>query len=340
MGYWEDRANKDIISAMNTAEVTAEELQRLYYLASAELILRSQKIFETYQDKFGLTEEEAIQLLNGSYDIEGLKNALRNASNEESLEILAKLESGAYRARLKRIEALEKQIDALSRELFMNNNKITSELLIKTFGETYYRKIWGIQRQVGFQFSFSHIDKKVVNSILTKNWSGENYSERIWNNTEILAQRVKKDVLVNYLTGKTPEDLAQDITKEFSTSAFNSRRLIRTETAYVYEQASQEAYKEAGIEKYQILATLDTKTSKVCQELDGKQFAVGTEVTGVTAPPFHPFCRTTTKAVVTEDTENMLMRRARNPVTGKNELVPASMNYRSWAKQNGINIAD
>lgn len=31
------------------------------------------------------------------------------------------------------------------------------------------------------------------------------------------------------------------------------------------------------------------------------------------------------------------MRRARNPVTGKNELVPADMNYQEWYKQNVAN---
>ena len=53
------------------------------------------------------------------------------------------------------------------------------------------------------------------------------------------------------------------------------------------EQASQKAYDELDIDKYKILATLDKRTSEICQKLDGEVFNVKDAVIGVNMPPFH-----------------------------------------------------
>ena len=42
-----------------------------------------------------------------------------------------------------------------------------------------------------------------------------------------------------------------------------------------------------------LLATLDSKTSEICRRLDGKVFDMKDFQAGVTATPFHPYCRTT-----------------------------------------------
>ncbi|HID0855721.1 minor capsid protein [Clostridium botulinum] len=47
------------------------------------------------------------------------------------------------------------------------------------------------------------------------------------------------------------------------------------------------------VKEYEILATLDLHTSKICRLLDGKVFKVSEKEIGVNAPPFHPNYRTT-----------------------------------------------
>ena len=94
----------------------------------------------------------------------------------------------------------------------------------------------------------------------------------------------------------------------------------------------QQSYQECGIEKYRFLATLDTRTCPICGELDGKIFPVSNMKTGVNCPPMHSGCRCTTVAVVSEEAFQRMQRRARDPVTGKTYLVPASMNYRKWIR--------
>lgn len=92
----------------------------------------------------------------------------------------------------------------------------------------------------------------------------------------------------------------------------------------------QQSYQECGIEKYRFLATLDTRTCPICGELDGKIFPVSNMKIGVNCPPMHSGCRCTTVAVVSKKASPQSKRSARDPITGKTYLVPASMSYREW----------
>ena len=85
------------------------------------------------------------------------------------------------------------------------------------------------------------------------------------------------------------------------------------------------------MEKYKILATLDSKTCGICGELDGKIYPVAEAVTGKNMPPFHPFCRCTDVPYY-PDTPTDGKRAARD-VEGNSIEVPESMTYAEWKKQ-------
>lgn len=119
------------------------------------------------------------------------------------------------------------------------------------------------------------------------------------------------------------------ISTRLNVSAAHARRLVRTETAYVYEQASLKAYQECGIEMYEFLATLDHKTSKPCKELDGKRFYIKDAVPGKNYPPMHPNCRSTTVAAFEDDKVTKRLAKDRN---GKYYEVPSDMTYPEWKK--------
>lgn len=88
------------------------------------------------------------------------------------------------------------------------------------------------------------------------------------------------------------------------------------------------------------MATLDSHTSAICQEMDGKRFPISKMEVGVTAPPFHPWCRTTT-APYDPDFEGILPpeKRAARDEDGKTYLTGAK-NYKEWvdvSSDNGYN---
>jgi SPP1 gp7 family putative phage head morphogenesis protein len=47
------------------------------------------------------------------------------------------------------------------------------------------------------------------------------------------------------------------------------------------------------VEKYEFLAAIDSRTSKLCRDKDGKVFKLKDSKVGVNFPPLHPHCRST-----------------------------------------------
>ena len=45
-----------------------------------------------------------------------------------------------------------------------------------------------------------------------------------------------------------------------------------TEQAYFHSVAQKEAFDDLDVEEFEVVATLDSHTSEICQEMDGKHF--------------------------------------------------------------------
>ena len=334
--YWKKRKAREMFNYMAKAEDTANEIAKLYQKSSGYLSAELDKIFERYKRKHHLTDAEAYRLLNSLHDktsIEELKEALRTGDGIES-DILAELESPAYRARLERLEQLQNQLDATMQNVYRQEKKINTSHYVDLANEAYYRSIFDIQQRTGLGFSFSTIDPAVINKVINSKWSGANYSARIWHNTQALAQDLKEELLINLVTGRTDRETAEIIANKFQQGSSNARRLVRTESCNLANQMEMESYKECEIDKYRYVATLDLKTSKVCRKLDGKVFPVSEQQPGINCPPMHPWCRSTTICVIDEIDMTNMTRRARDPVTGKTNTVPADMTYGQWYDKN------
>lgn len=329
--YWKNRAVWRMYEAMVEAEATAEIVSGIYLKSFNYIEMQLDKIFERFRKRHGLSEEEAARLIEQMKtpdDIEGLKQLL-NSSDIAKKEVLAELESAAYAARLKRLATLQAQISAVMHQVYEQELLESTVLYKSLIQDTYYKTIFDIQQQIGVGFSFSYVDEKQIDT-LKINWSGKNYSERIWNNTQKVAEKVQEEVLMSLLTGRTEREAAETIRKQFATGAAQARRLVRTESNFVSSELSFQAYEEAEIEEYQFLATLDLKTSQICRTMDGKIFKVSERQTGVNCPPMHPWCRSTTVSVVDREYIKSMTRRARDPKTGKTIKVPRSMTYEEW----------
>ena len=84
--------------------------------------------------------------------------------------------------------------------------------------------------------------------MLNENWAGANYSSRIWKNASAIGDRVKEDVTRLVLEGKNPDRIKAALMEDFNVSFSNADRLVRTEEAYVFSEASKAAYREAGVQ--------------------------------------------------------------------------------------------
>ena len=133
---------------------------------------------------------------------------------------------------------------------------------------------------------------KYVERALNSRWHGSNFSSRIWDNTDKLADRLKELFTVKELSNMSEREMIKRIDQEFNVGKFNASRLIRTEVNYFYSKTKLDNWKSRGVEQYQLIAILDSRTSKICRSINKKIFNVRDAVFGKNMPPLHPFCRT------------------------------------------------
>lgn len=328
------RQVQDAFNVFKKAEDTADQISVLYQKASHYLSLQADAIFEKFETKHKLSETEARQLINAMQDrtsLDELLLKLRDGGSDESKrQLLSQLEAPAYRARLERLQQLQVQLDSVVQNVYQQEKMISADFYTGIASESYYRSVYNIQQKADALFPFHPVTAKVIDKVINSRWSGKNYSERIWGNTQTLAQDLKEELLINLVTGRTNRETAAIITDKFGQGASNARRLVRTESNYVSTEMNFKAYEECGIEEYQYLATLDLKTSKICRGLDGKIYLVKEKQIGKNCPPMHPWCRSTTISVVDRSLIDKMQRSAIDPATGKRIKVPRSMTYQQW----------
>lgn len=338
LSYWEKRKAWEMFRYMEQAEQAADEISKLYLKASRYISLELDEIFERYQKKHKLSDDEAYRLLNSMKDkasLDELKATLKSGSSDKTkVEILAELESPAYQARLERLQQLQNQLDLTMQNVYQQEKVKSTGHYVDLANEAYYRSIFDIQQRTGLGFGFNLISPAAIDRVINSKWSGANYSTRIWHNTGALAQDLKEELLLSLITGRTDRETADIIANKFATGASQARRLVRTESCNLANQMEMASYEECGIEHYRFVATLDLKTSSICRNLDGERFKVSEQQPGLNCPPMHPWCRSATICDIGDEELAQMMRWARDPVTGKTNMVPADMTYGEWYERN------
>lgn len=335
--YWERRAAQDMYDRMGTAEETAAEMNAAIQQTSAYLEKEVKAVMRGMQS-FGISETEAKKILNAAGGdgsaLQRLRKAAQQVSDPERREALLNAinSAGAYRYRITRIEELNKDINRRCRELYKTENRHVTSALRNVAEDSYYREIFSIQKGTGLGFSFANFSQQDVDRILRSNWVGGNYSQRIWKDVSGMTARLKSELLVSMLSGRSGEKTARIFQEQFGVNAFCARRIVRTESAYVANAAQKSAYSEAGIDRYRFVATLDSRTCECCAALDGKAFDLAKAKPGTNYPPMHPFCRSTTIADFGDDELKGLERRARDK-DGNTVKVPAGMTYDQWKEK-------
>ena len=330
--YWEMREARNMYKDMQLAEDCAKELSVIYSKAAIYTAKQIEGIFNRFASKHHLTRDEAINLLSeaDSRNFEKLLEAYKNKTGAQKREVLAELEAPAYKNRIKRLDDIDKSINRLINAVASRERDAIDKTMRKVYESSYHHAVYEAARMSGLDLQTGPIDEGALETILKKKWSGQNYSERVWNNTQKVADAIKEELMIGALTGKTEKEMTDSINEQFLSGRNNARRLVRTESSYIHNEAHFQAYKDYGIEEYRFVATLDLRTSQICRERDGSVYRVNDKKIGVNAPPMHPWCRSTTIMNLDDETMHNLERFARDPVTGERMKVPADETYKEW----------
>lgn len=144
--------------------------------------------------------------------------------------------------------------------------------------------------------AFSQIDRAAALQVINQIWcaDGKSWSQRIWDNTDVLQATLNETLIECVVTGRKSSDLTKLLQERFDVSYNRASRLVRTEVANIQTQAAKKRYQDYGLEKYEILGNEDDSCGNHavdCHKMHGKTFYYNEMVVGKNAPPFHPNCK-------------------------------------------------
>lgn len=343
--YWKLRFEQ-LEQAQNGQGAAAfAEIEKQYKEAQKQIEGQIARWYQRFADNNGITLAQARQYLKGAalkefqWDVQdyikyGQDNALMGGWMKE-------LENASAKYHISKLEALKIQTQQSLEVMFSKQMATVTGAMGDIFESGYYHTAYELQKGFNIGWDIAGLDQSQIEKVLSKPWAvdGKNFSERIWTNKEKLISELHGELTQNIMLGADPQKAIDSLAKKMNTSKQNAGRLIMTEEAYFSSAAQRDCFNELDVEQYEIVATLDSHTSDICRSLDGKHFPMKDFQAGVTAPPFHVYCRSTTVPYFDEDFGDIGERAARDEETGKTYYIPDDMNYEDW-KQTFVDGGD
>lgn len=334
--YWKQRFTQ-LEAAQNRKGATAYlEMEKQYKAAQNELEAQIARWYQRFADSNGISLAQAKQWLKGQdlaefkWDVkEYIKYGKENAINGAWMQ---ELENASSKFHISRLEALQIQTQNSLETMFAQQMGTMKKALSDVYASGYYHTAYTVQQGFGLGWDIAGLDQAQIEKVLSKPWAvdGYNFSTRIWNSKTKLIGEVHNELSKNLLTGADPQKAIDSLAKKMGTSKSNAGRLVMTEQAYFSSAAQKDCFNDLDVEEYEIVATLDSHTSDICRSLDGKVFKMSDYKPGVTAPPFHVYCRSTTAPHFKDNFD--AGERAARGADGKTYYVPDDVTYSEWKK--------
>lgn len=336
--YWEQRAERRVRNGEADASTAIKRIKAIY----SSMLKDIQKAIDAFYGRYATIEGISMtdlrklltkdELSSFKDDLKEYAEIAKKIQNGEASEYYySKLKKLSARMNISRFESLRTELESYVIKMGIQEEEILSSAMKASFEDSYYRTAFDYQQYTHRGETVKTLNDRTVDAVLRENWAGDNYSGRIWKDKEKLLSEMETTFTRGVILNSDADDIARELSKNTGVSFRNSQRLVRTEISYVRGQADKTMYKELNVNKYQFVATLDTRTSEMCQEMDLKVFDMKDAVIGVNYPPLHPYCRSVT-VPYREGREELYpddVRAARDR-RGRNIYVPATMTYKEW----------
>jgi len=338
--YWAERFMQLEKSQHKTGQECYQTIIDNYRRCEKELNNKLNVWYQRFAENNNISFTEAKKLLT-SKELDELKWDINDyikygRENSVSGEWMTELENASSKFHISRLEALKLQLQQEIEALHGNNLDQLDSAMRQIYTDGYLHTAFEIQRGTGVGFNFSTLDTRKIDKVIRNPWATDryNFSQRIWKSKDKLVDEMNKSITRNIALGEDPGKAINEIARNMNVSKSSAGRLVMTEEAYFSSISQHDAFNDLGVEQYEIVATLDNRTSKMCRELDGKHFDMGDYWVGVTAPPFHCYCRTTICPYF-DDEFTFGEQRAARGENGKTYYVPSNTKYNEWNKSFG-----
>ncbi|QEA41221.1 hypothetical protein FGL85_01050 [Leuconostoc pseudomesenteroides] len=284
--YWEKRtkAIMDLLDVKDT-ELTNAVLKE-YQAASDDISRKIDDFYEKYADKNTISYDEARKRVR-AVDLDDYvkrANAYR-VSNKDNPELLKRLNAQYMTSKISRLELLKLEIDFRILQASNAQSETFTAYLAK---ESAY-----IYSALSVGNAIKTLNEREIESILQMEWSGASYSQRIWRDNDVLANKLKDELVKAAINGTNPRVTTKKLRDTFGGTKPNTERLVRTESTYVANASTAKRYDNIGVKEYEFVAVLDRRTSSICRDMNGQTFPLSEFMPGTNAPAMHPNCRST-----------------------------------------------
>ena len=335
--YWKDR----FVEEENRVNQMAGKEIRKQQAEYDKAITRINQDIEVWYNRIAKNNDVSLvnakEMLNKKEHKEfkwTVEEYIKKGSGEDSFKFAKELENASAKYHIERLEAMKLQVRTEIEKLYNDNGNGFKNYLDNLYKDQYNHTFFEIAKGtgIGIGSNMYKLNDKLVNTVISNPWAsdGKHFSDRIWEDKEKLLNTLHTEMTQAFIRGDKLDTLIEKVVKRMNVSRSNVARLVYTESAAYASKARIKTYEDLNIERYEIVATLDSRTSEICQGLDGKVFDFKDYEIGTTAPPFHVNCRTTT-APYFEDGEEE--KRAARDKDGKTYYVPSDMTYDEWFKK-------
>lgn len=312
-----------------------KELEIAYIQTMQEIEKDIARWYQRFAKNNEISLDEAKQLLKNDelrefrWTVENyIEYGKKNAINQKWMK---QLENASSRVHISRLESLQLQLQQHVEKLYGGQIEGIERLMKEAYQTQYYHTAFEIQSAFEIGFTLQALDEKLLTKVISKPWTadGQTFSQKIWRDRNLLLDTLHTELIQSLARGEAPNRMISTIARKMNTSRSNAARLVMTESAFFSASAQKDAFSELDVEKYEIIATLDSRTSSICQSMDGKVFKLADFMPGVTANPFHPRCRTTT-APWFEDDYSQRIARGKD---GQVYYIDSNIKYPEWEER-------
>lgn len=334
--YWKKRFSRIEQRANDKSTEYLQELDGKYRNAVSEIDKQINAWYQRFAKNNEIDMTEARRLLK-STELEELRWDVkeyikRGRANEVDAAWMKELENASAKFHINRLDALKLHVRQQVEVMLGGMSEDVQSVLQEVYTDTFYHACYELQKCVGIGFDVSRLDDKKVAEILSKPWAadGSDFSDKVWRNKRQLVYALEQELSRMVLTGESPKKAIAGIRKACGASNYQAKRLVMTEQAYFTSKAQEKAFNELDVERYEVLSSMDKDVCKLCGEMDKKVFAMQDFHVGVTAPPFHPFCRCVTAPYF--DDEFAGGKRFARDAKGEAVYIDNSITYEEWKR--------
>ena len=334
--YWKDRFAKLESASNRYGRETYAQIEPAFDSAQRQIEKEINAWYARYAFNNKVSIEEARKQLTSKeleelrWDVkEYIQYGQQNAIDQSWMK---QLENASARVHINRLEALKLRTQQMAEVAFGNELDCIDAMARRVYTEDYYHSIFEVQRGFGMGWEIGQIDDRKLDKLISKPWTADNktFKDRVWTKKAEMISNLHTQLTRTCVLGKAPDEAIKEmskfVNKDIKNAKYAAGRLVMTEQAYFHSVAQKDAFEELDVEEFEVVATLDSHTSDICQDMDGIHKPMKEYEVGVTAPPFHVFCRSVT---VPYFDDNYTERAARD-VDGNTYYVPGDMTYKEW----------